>query len=169
MFKRFHNGAQVVRESYKNLTWDNYQKMCTDPKTKFFCLIHGDCHPKQMLWSKTKKQVNLIDFEFADIGHPAIDLGYFLIICGKEIREKYGESFMKRYWKALIKSGKVTKEEWPYEQMKLDIVAFGGNRLAFVELCYSYWGSNDQVYSDQIIGSFDQWCKDNSRFALSPR
>ena len=61
-----------------------------------------------MLWSKQNKKVAIVDYEFAQFGHPAVDIAYFFVHLGSRISNEFGDSFIKRYCETLLKSGKLS-------------------------------------------------------------
>lgn len=40
----------------------------------------------------------MIDFEYMDMGHPGLDIGYLFVYSYKRIRDLYMERFLQRYY-----------------------------------------------------------------------
>lgn len=68
-----------IDASFAKTTWQAYtQALSTRP----FALVHGDCHPHNVLWCEQHTalaHLRLIDFEMVGVGSPAQELGQWTI------------------------------------------------------------------------------------------
>merc|ERR1719482_35400 len=68
-----------IDASLAKTTWQAYTQALT---TRPFALVHGDCHPHNVLWCEQRTpraHLRLIDFEMVGVGSPAQELGQWTI------------------------------------------------------------------------------------------
>jgi len=94
MHKDFPNAVKYIEESLSKISWEDYQKNYFNAD---FCLGHGDCHPKQMMWNTAQQKNYLLDFEFVKFGPYIGDICYFMLNLGSGLRVSLEERLLARY------------------------------------------------------------------------
>lgn len=113
-----------------------------------------------MLWSNTTSEINIIDFEMSDIGNPAMDLGYFIVMCGKKVRDKFMDRFLERYHEKIIASGKADPSEFTIEYLKRDVIRMAVARMSFIQLAFAYWPTGEKEFINEICTNFSDFVHD---------
>jgi len=107
--------TKAMEEGTSTIRWDAHLVSCINSsmakiafatfhdeiKTRPFTLVHGDCHPHNVLWTQQRTasaKLRLIDFEMVGVGSPTQDLGQWMIshfepkarrACEKELLTAY--------------------------------------------------------------------------------
>lgn len=109
-----------------------------------------------MMFNTNDQKMYFIDFECIAFGHPATDLGYFMVQLSPSMRNKFFDGFLARYIGNLEASGKVAPGEFTVEGLKKDCIMFGNAKYAFLYTCFCFMPFPDP----QIIKNFLQIYED---------
>ena len=118
--KGYPETAKVLLACISKLDFEGYQERYG--KTDF-TTIHGDFHPKQMVWNKASQKTTLLDYEFLQFGNGILDVCYFLLTTNLTIRTRFEDKFLARYHEKMVASGKVDPAVYTLEKVKKDYVA----------------------------------------------
>mmetsp|Transcript_11563 Transcript_11563/g.42294 ORF Transcript_11563/g.42294 Transcript_11563/m.42294 type:complete len:388 (-) Transcript_11563:30-1193(-) len=97
--------VECVDASLAKVSWEEFQR---EIKARPWMLVHGDCHPANMLLrfkgaeGESEMEVFLVDFEMVGIGSGPQDLGQYMIShAGPIERKEMEEELVHMYYKTL--------------------------------------------------------------------
>lgn len=92
--------SACVDASFAKVDWDTFR---SEIALRPFTIVHGDCHPHNVLRLDGTNQLVLIDFEMVGVGSGPQDLGQFLIShMEPHIRRQHERELMRIYHTCLV-------------------------------------------------------------------
>lgn len=123
--------VKCLDASFSKVDWDTFQQ---EIATKPYTVVHGDCHPHNIIQTEDKKLV-LIDFEMVGIGSNAQELGQFMIShVDPEIRRANERMLVKHYYDELLAASSSTgshtikEESYSFEECWVEYQRGGAGR-----------------------------------------
>lgn len=110
-----------------------------------------------MLWNDTEKDIYFCDFECCNIGHPANDVGYFLVMWSQKMRDMYKDRFLARYHSNIIASGKLSADEFTLEQLEIDALNYGYARFGCIYILLGLIKLNDPWAKESAYMVFENF------------
>lgn len=89
-----------VDASFAKVDWDTFRR---EIEASSFTIVHGDCHPHNVLRLDGTNKLVLIDFEMVGVGSGPQDLGQFLIShMEPDVRRQYERDLLRKYHTSLV-------------------------------------------------------------------
>ncbi|CAL4123873.1 unnamed protein product, partial [Meganyctiphanes norvegica] len=132
--------AKKIKSNKKNLV-KQCQEMHNENNYKLLCLVHGDVHAMNMMFSYTDgdkncnnpNDISLLDWQLCHWNTPAVDLQYLIYsTTSREFRKEHLEDILKFYHSSFVEATvklRVEGLKWTYEDFKGDF-----NRMALYGL-----------------------------------
>ena len=144
------------------MTWENYQSKYNVNTTKMpFVILQGDFMVRNLLWSTKEQKVNVIDFEYLDMGHPGMDLGYIFMYSSRAIRAQFMEPALKRYYAKVVDAGKIVEKEYSFEQFRKEVFGHAVAKGAFLQIVASYVPLPEPEFIEMILTNFNDFCEEH--------
>jgi hypothetical protein len=91
--------AALIERAITDTTWENYVE---DMRNRSWSLVHGDCHPGNMIWREGK--IVLVDWEAFGFGNGPAEVAQFLIShATPETRRSYEKEVLDTYFDIILK------------------------------------------------------------------